>query len=234
MPNICIGDAISTNIFASYGSVGCFVRSDSDKFKGTYILTNGHVIADAKMKVLVKANTKVYRGQHNDVNRVQIGVVSKGLREWNHKLGYVDWALCQITNPTYTAVKTVNEPGLGLAVNTVTLTKWSDPAIGMTVAKRGATTGWQTGNLTDDDSHNDPGYLPSYPAVVPNTQGLVEVTSGAFCLPGDSGSVIYDMATKRIVALLFGSDGVNTTIALPIRRIFQSLKDKTKANWDLA
>ena len=77
MPNIAIGDAISTNVYNSYGSVGCFVspKSDDNNLKGTYILTNGHVIADAQMRVLVKANTKVYAGMHTDQNRVQIGIV---------------------------------------------------------------------------------------------------------------------------------------------------------------
>ena len=54
-----------------------------------------------------------------------------------------------------------------------------------------------------------------------------------FCIRGDSGSVAVDK-DNRIVALLFASDGVAETLALPFRRSLLPLQDKTKTTWSLA
>jgi hypothetical protein len=230
MPEIPIkpGDAISTNVFRSYGSVGCFVRPDSDKLKGPFLLTNCHVIADEQHRVLMAGNTKVFHGKHNDSRRVEIGVVYKALREFNHKVGYVDWALVQITNQNVTIGRTVVGDG------STSLTKWADPANSMGVAKRGATTGWTSGNVEDVNSTEVLDYVENYPNNAPTGKRLLEITGHDFSEKGDSGSVIYDRSTKKIVALLFASDEQIKTLAIPFRRVLASMKDKTKYDWELA
>jgi hypothetical protein len=231
MPQVNIGDKIRSSAFPNgYGSVGCFVvPKGSAKLDGTYMLTNSHVVANEKQVVTYDGNTKISLDPGTAPNGIgpleQIGVVYKALREFNHKLGYVDWALVKLDKGvTYSST----------TMNGTKLSKWTDPVDDMSVGKRGATSGLTSGNVTSVDWRQDPGYLIGYPANVQAGKGLVDVTGLNFCLGGDSGSVIFSNdSPKTAIALLFGA-GMMQTLAVPFRRILNSMKDKTKTEWELA
>ena len=224
MPEIAIGDRITTNLISGFGSVGCFLKpaTEDTRLAGTYLLTNCHVIADEHYRVCLAGNTIVKAGTD------EVARVYKAFREYNHKLGYLDWAVCKVSG----GVAAKNQVNLGDGA--VTVTKWADPKDDERLRKRGARTAVTTGTVTGIDHRAAIDYLPVYPATgAAAGKGLVTIRGRDFCIKGDSGSVAVNK-DNRIVALLFASDGVTETLALPFRRILLSLQDKTKTTWSLA
>lgn len=225
-----IGDPITVGI--GYGSIGLCLKPDSEKEKGIYILTNGHVVADDNQRINV--SVKVYAGKPEEgatqkdkvKDLTQVATVSKGLREFNHQYGYVDWALCKVLPSLQVKVDNSVENKL--------ITKFVDPDL-VKVIKYGARTSKTeaTVDIVDDRSHID--YLPDYPQAnqIGVGQGVIRFQGQAFVMKGDSGSIALSQDYKAM-ALLFGGDEQIFSLGFPLRRILQSLNDKTKMSWQIA
>jgi len=224
-----MGDAITVGI--GFGSLGCCMLPESDRFKGVYILTNGHVIADAQGRI--NLGVKVYAGRAQNGSTLkkkveglpEIASVWRGVREFNHALGYVDWALCKVLNGLEVEVNNSVQGG--------SVTRFVDPGL-TPVIKRGAATGLTRGNVEDTDFREQIEYLPSYPRQedIDADQGLVRIQGQSFVMRGDSGSIA--VSDSKAMALLFAGDQTIFSLGVPFRRVLQSVEAVTGTEWRIA
>ena len=235
METLKIGDAITVGI--GFGTIGCILRvKDSEKHKGLYILTNGHVTANANG--VITKGTSVYLGKAGEgstltekvAGKVKIATVFKGLKEFNHKYGYVDWSLCKIVSNERIVVK--NEVEIDGSHQLIT--KMTDATDDMRVVKEGARSGYTVGTVRESDFRGNVDYLDSYPQTVAAGKGVSSFIGRDFILRGDSGALIVEKGTGKAVSLIFGSDEVVNAYGIPIKRIFTSIQDKTLLDFEIA
>ncbi len=225
-----IGYPITVGI--GYGSIGLCLKPESEKEKGIYILTNGHVVADDNQRINI--GVKVYAGealegstQKNKVKGLtEIATVFKGLREFNHDYGYVDWALCKVLPLLQVTVDNSFEDQL--------ITKFVDPDL-VKVIKYGACSHKTEATVDNVDYRSHIDYLPDYPQAdnIGLGKGVITFQGQYFVMKGDSGSIALTEDYKAM-ALLFAGDQQISSLGLPLRRILQSLQDKTKMSWQIA
>lgn len=227
------GDAITVGI--GYGSIGCCLIPNSEKEKGIYILTNGHVVANSDGKI--NMGTKVYYGMAGEGKTIsqkveglpQIATVTYGLREFNHKYGYVDWALCKILTEKEVEVNNKIKEDEDL------VSKIGVPSFGQRVKKLRANAE-KLAYIEECDYRDHIAHLPNYPQrnEIPVGQGLIQFQGREFLVAGDSGSLTVDATTHKVLALNFASDEMIFSLGIPFTRILKSLEDKTKSSWRIA
>jgi hypothetical protein len=90
------------------------------------------------------------------------------------------------------------------------------------VTKTGRTTGKTRGGVTAIEVDGLPIYFPSLGIV--EFDGLIEIDGGgaSFSEPGDSGSLVTDLAEACCVAMVIGGDGT-LTWGTPLRTVLDSL-----------
>lgn len=180
--SLCAGDRISSYASGtSYytGSIGYRAKRNGK----IGIVTAGHVI---------DANDSLYTG-------VGATVIGKCLTSYNSNGNYDD-AFCEITNSSYSPSNTIS--GTSNALSTTI----SEPGVGTTVNKVGASSGHTSGKITSINA------TVSYS----NGKTLTNMTQvSLFSEGGDSGGIFYSYVsssnTRYTLGILTGGNGTTTS-----------------------
>jgi hypothetical protein len=192
----------------SAGTVGAIVS----KGKKLFILSNSHVLADSGMG---KIGDKVVYPGPLDKGKLPGSLAGTLAKFVKFKTGgefvnHVDAALC--------AIDALRLDDLNLSIRGVTgLPKTIEAVRGMKVMMRGRTSGDSEGEVEDVDFR----VIVDYDGV--GSVGFVEqVLCTRYSKPGDSGSVIVDKASRKIVGLHFaGANG--GSVFNPIADVIKAL-----------
>lgn len=192
------------------GTVGAIVKKKGGSSR--YLLSNSHVLADSGRGK--KGDPILYPGKADGGKRPadQIAKLDSFVpfTKGGSFVNLVDAALAQIL-PDRTSDVSYNLPGTKTPLGTIT------PKRNMMVTKRGRTTGTTSGRIVDTDFR----FVLPYPGVGPvgyTRQVLCErYTDG-----GDSGSLVIDKATGKVVGLHFaGANG--GSVFSPIAEVVKTL-----------
>lgn len=197
------------------GTLGCFVL-DIDS-RAEYILSNHHVLySELGYKDSFIAQPSVYDGGGNDD---AIGLYVRSLAPDKGGINDFDAAIAGPISAEFT----YNIPGLNAHA-----TELAEAIIDMKVYKIGATTGKTFGIIKSVVSavkvQNSEGNILEYQyqLMIGGTEEDF-LTPKNFSLPGDSGSVIFDYDTNKIVGLLFSGNGDVNSFANKIGPVFDKL-----------
>jgi Peptidase family S64 len=197
-----------TRRFCCSGTLGALLTDGTNQ----YILSNNHVLG-----LSGKANAG------DDIS--QPGLIDNGCRVATVVADFtvaptlgssnVDAAIAQLRSGAMDATGEIED--IGIPSSTV-----ATPAVGMSVAKSGRTTGFTTGTITSTNTTVSVQYQASCgqgKKFVVSYTGQVVISPGAFSAGGDSGSLIVtNNASHQPVALLFAGSS-SATIANPIGQV---------------
>ncbi len=198
-----------TKRFCCSGTLGSLVKDDGSKF---YILSNNHIMG--------------LSGQANPGDDIsQPGLIDNGCRVSTVVADFtvapelepsnVDAAIAELRSGLMDVNGTIEDIGI---ISSVV----KNPAVGMSVAKSGRTTGFTTGTISSINTTVNVQYQRSCGQgkkfVIGFTDQVV-IGPGAFSAGGDSGSLIVSNDQHRQpVALLFAGSST-TTIGNPIGEV---------------
>lgn len=197
------------------GTLGCFVKDIDDG--SNYVLSNHHVLfseGDYKDNFIVQPST-YDGGSQNDA----VGLYVRSLAPETSGINKFDAA---VAGPISTEFSNLI-PGLDVKTE-----KISNAFIGMRVYKTGATTGKTFGIVTSIVSAIKVG--PDGAKIEYEDQITINGTTedflhdSIFSLPGDSGSVVIEYDSNRIVGLLFCGNGEFRSHANKINSVFTELR----------
>lgn len=201
------------------GTIGAFVRPAGADGR-IHVLSNNHVVASSD------------RGRAGDVV-VQPGPADGGT-PGGDQIGTLDRVVVMRPDqPNLVDAATVlldDDVEVAGAYPAGQLSGWTDADVDVEVEKVGRTTGITRGRVTAIELD---GLTVLYPTGVISFDGQVEVSgdgSGPFSAGGDSGSLVYDPATREAVGLLFagsergGADGFGFTYCNPIGAVLDALE----------
>lgn len=213
------------------GTLGLVVQKSNDPSK-LYCITNNHVGANEDVEgqppTATKGDPWTQPGAHGG-GSIPDDVIAK-LDSWNRlnpsgsdSSNYYDFSLGEITSTSKQDAEAYKIVDLGEVKG------MEDINLGDSVMKRGRTTLKTAGRVTAVSIQT----TVDYQGIPCNFEEQVDITgvpeTTPFSLPGDSGSVIVSSKKKTgantyiAKALLFaggkGSDGIDHTIASPIKRI---------------
>ena len=197
--------------FCCSGTLGALVTKNGK----SYILSNNHVLARSGAAVVGE-------------NVSQPGLIDSGCRPKTIVAGFseaaslggsnVDAALAEVRPGSVDAAGVILD--VGIPANAP-----GSPAVGMTVAKSGRTTGLTCGDvssvLTDVSVQYQKGCNSGKKFVITYVDQMI-VGSSTFSAGGDSGSLIVNASTAQPVALLYAGSS-STTIANPIQDVTAAL-----------
>ncbi len=210
-PGCSIGFQDPANQFVMAGTFGAVVKDA----RGTYILSNNHVLADENRLPIGAAIFQPGLLDGGSVATDQVASLARFIALDPLKPNTVDCAIARVTqnNIVNSAVLHIGTPK-GAAV----------AAIDMNVHKFGRTTGYTVGRVASIDTDVTVGYETGDYTF--SAQVIITGNSGhSFSDAGDSGSLILQRGTHKAVALLFA--GSNThTIANHITDVLAALKVK--------
>jgi Trypsin-like peptidase domain len=197
------------HVAATAGTLGAFVK----KNRKLYVLSNSHVLAQSGLAAI--GDGILYPGQA-DGGLAPADIVAK-LHSFapfvvnGRFVNKADAALAEIAAPLAATLI----PGL---FGSKTPLKIGTPQRGMTVVKRGRTTGDTQSVVRDTDFR----IFVNYPGVGP--VGFTgQVRCDRYTQPGDSGSIVIDKASGAVVGLHFAGSDV-TSVFAPIRAVINALK----------
>jgi hypothetical protein len=200
---ISIGPKRSIGGFVYVGTLGVIVKDRPSN--RNYMLSNWHVMAvndSARRGDVIVQPSRVDGSGSNDAGTLERFVINQN----------VDCAIANISGrgaTPYNIKQIGNTSGFNLA------------NINMRVQKRGRTTGLKEGKITDVSATVD----VNYGSVVRRFRNQIIITSSTvFSQGGDSGSVIVEKSSKKIVGLLFAGSSTGTrTIANKIQNVISAL-----------
>jgi len=200
-----------SNVTGSTGTVGAIVSKAGKSSR--YLLSNSHVLANTGLAS--RGSQILYPGvtdQGNpDTDWVAILDDSVPLTPGDTYVNQVDAALAEVLN-SRTGDLRFDIYGTGSPI------RFAAPAVGMSVIKRGRTSGETAGQVTDVDFH----FSLSYPGV-----GTCGFAAQALCTPftedGDSGSLVVDQNTGNLVGLHFAHSN-GGSVFNPIRSVIDALE----------
>jgi hypothetical protein len=182
------------HVDATAGTIGAIVR----KGKKFFVLSNSHVLAGAG---LARLNDSILYPGPRDGGKLAKNIVGTLARFARFKVGgqfvnHVDAALC--------AIDAERLDDLDLSIHGLTgLPTTIKAKRGMVVMKRGRTTG-ETEGVVEDVNFR---VVIDYPGVGP-VGFHDQVLCSRYSKPGDSGSIVVDKASRRVVGLHFaGASG---------------------------
>ena len=201
----------TTRRFCCSGTLGSLVQSGSNQ----YILSNNHVLArgdqaaageDVSQPGLIDNGCQVPRIVADFTTAPALG-------------SNVDAAIAQLRSGTMNTTGSIEDIG---TISSVV----KAPAVGMSVAKSGRTTGLTTGTISSINTSVNVQYQQNCGSgkkfVVSYTNQVV-INSSTFSAGGDSGSLIVsNNSCHQPVALLFAGSST-TTIANPIGEVLSEL-----------
>lgn len=220
---------------------GCAIGLDGDNYVGTMgavcvatidgadrlcILSNRHVLHQNNADVVQPAGGKAQADR--------VGIVASSVPIMygsNNNAADAALAICAVdgVSPRYWDWRKSN----WIEIDGGDINHVSDPVRGMNVEKIGRTTSLTKGRIVATDATSGPiTYGNPFPGGQAGFAGCIVIrgSRSAFSQPGDSGSLVYDSATRKPVGLLFaGSTGGRNgavTFAIPIKDVMQSLAIK--------
>jgi hypothetical protein len=216
------------------GTLGLIVGKASGDTKGLYGITNNHVGANEMVQghppTARKGDPWTQPGYHGGGEDPRDTVAT--LDSWGDMIpedkgvNYYDFSLGEISSGSMSDARSHEVMEVGR------VEEMEDVTLGDKVVKRGRTTGKTIGEVTAVGTEENSVLIPyqgKYCALVENIQitGIPEEIP--FSTGGDSGSIIATFdEPHRAVALLYGgsmgSDGIDRTLASPIRRIADDFK----------
>ena len=199
-----------SNITGATGTVGAIVSKPGQTFR--YLLSNSHVLANAGLAT--PGSDILYPGVTDGGNAGTDWVAmldqSAPLTPGGAYVNQVDAALAEILN-SRTGDLSFDICGAGSPI------RFAGPEIGMSVTKRGRTSGETTGQITDADFH----FSLTYPGV--GTCGFAaQALCTRFTEDGDSGSLVVDQNTGNLVGLHFAHAN-GGSVFNPIRAVIDAL-----------
>lgn len=199
------------------GTLGCFVK-DIDKGGEDFILSNHHVLySESGYKDSFIAQPSTYDGGGNDD---AIGLYIRSLSPDESAINEFDAAVAGPISKEFTNL--IPKTGVNAEESI-------DALIGMKVYKIGATTGKTFGVVSSLVSSikvkNSKGNVLDYQnQIAINGTTPDFLTLANFSMPGDSGSVIFDYETNKIIGLLFCGNGGVKSFANKINPLFDKLR----------
>lgn len=196
----------------SAGTFGSLVKDDQH----TYILSNNHVLANTN------------QATPGD-NILQPGALDGGQQPADAIARLSRFAPINFTgvNKADAAIAEIND--LGSIINSFPasvppigiIQGVTTPTIGMDVVKYGRTTGFTEGTIVSVNSSISAIYGGN--SAFFDDQLEIAGKQGPFAMPGDSGSVVIDLQSKRAVGLLFSGTPGGNIFANPISNVLQLL-----------
>jgi len=224
-----IGISIGNHPDGGPGTITCFVRCIATN--ATMLLSNFHVAANS----FPNGAVPIAPGNHllgmPQLPGAQSHIIQKaglngGLFPAHKVADYtrgmlrgapvgIDAAVCTLLP----GVGFVNSTPEGVAINNLPIA----PAVGMVVWKRGTASGIQHGTITGLGHAGATQYNPKFGGNLVMA-GSIQVTGNTqqFQIPGDSGSLLIDVATNRPVGQLHGGGG-QFGLATPITDVLNAL-----------
>lgn len=215
-----IGCSVGPLIESWRGTLGCFVK-DMDS-NDNYLLSNHHVLfseQDYKENFIAQPST-FDGGKQNDV----IGLYVRSLAPDTGKVNHFDAAVAGPLSAEFSNLI----PEIDIKIN-----ETIEPAIGMKVYKIGATTGKTFGIITSIDTVLK---IPDFKKNLLDYENQISIvgtqkdflTLGNFSKAGDSGSVVFDYDSNKVVGLLFCGNGKSNSFANKINPLFHALRISLK------
>jgi hypothetical protein len=192
------------------GTFGAVVTRSGARF----ILSNNHVLANENSLPLGSPIFQPGLLDGGNPATDQIAALSQFIPITPAAPNDVDCAIAQLSPAT------VADPTFLPNVGALRSAAPSLAAVGMKVEKVGRTSGYSAGAIFDIHATVKVQY--SVGVVVFQDQVLVRAAQGSFSAPGDSGSLIVDMANKQPTALLFAGSSAYT-IGNKIEKVFAAL-----------
>lgn len=191
------------------GTLGCFVRRGAGGNGPLFVLSNNHVLSNVNQFPIGTRFTQPFSANSADVIATlsefePIRFPAPGSQPRN----VIDAAIAAVSDPTQVVLgKMLNIPNVS--------PKLLAPRPGMAVTKAGRTTGVTNGTIRAIRVRGvQVNYGTLQNPIIATFDNAITITGAggtAFSKPGDSGSVILDMASGRPVALLFAADSTTTT-----------------------
>jgi hypothetical protein len=206
-PGISIG-----HFNVSAGTFGCIVTDGRKQ----YVLSNNHVLADVNSGAIGDKIIQPGRVDGGILPTDQIAILSKFVPIDFNGTNKIDAAIAiPLDNSLITSNFPHSIPNIGV-IQGIT-----NPTNKMRVAKYGRTTGYTEGEIVSLNSDTPVDYngLSAYFEEQLEIEGIDGID---FSQPGDSGSIIIDLGTKKAVGLLFAGGG-SSTFANPIANVLQAL-----------
>jgi hypothetical protein len=206
---IASGYSVS-NIDGATGTVGAIVSKPGETRR--YLLSNSHVLANTGLAA--PGSNILYPGVSDggnaDTDWVAILDQSVPLTPGGAYVNQVDVALAEILDSRAGDAR-FDIYGAGSPI------RFASPEVGMSVMKRGRTSGETTGQVTDVDFH----FSLAYPGV--GTCGFAAQTlCTRFTEDGDSGSLVVDQNTGNLVGLHFAHSN-GGSVFNPVRAVMDAL-----------
>ncbi|PSL03218.1 hypothetical protein CLV30_108130 [Haloactinopolyspora alba] len=201
------------------GTLGAFVTSADGDGTDLQILSNNHVLANSGQARVGDAVTQPGAADGGTDPADRVGTLSQVIELRTDGTNVVDAATAELAEGSEI------EPAYPSGV----LDSWSDVRDDLEVEKVGRTTGTTRGRVTAIEV-DDVGV--EYPIGVVDFENQIEVGGiggSAFSAGGDSGSMVYDVAGRSGVGLLFagsergGEDGLGLTYCNPIGDVLRML-----------
>ena len=191
------------------GTLGCFVRRGAGDSGPLFVLSNNHVLADVNRFALGSRFTQPFSSNAADVVAALSGFEPiRFPAPGSQPRNVIDAAIAAVTNPAQCRLGTM----LNIARYVPTLLA---PRPGMQVIKAGRTTGVTTGVIRATRVRGvQVNYGTTQNPLIATFDNAITITGSGgvpFSKPGDSGSVILEIATGQPVALLFAGDLQTTT-----------------------
>lgn len=189
------------------GTLGCFVRRGADG--PLFVLSNNHVLANVNRFPVGQQFTQPFSANPADVicSLSQFEPIQFPTPQ-SQPRNVIDAAIAAVADPR--AVLLATQFGIGKYVPQLLA-----PRPGMTVTKAGRTTGVTTGVIRAIRVRGvQVNYGTRQNPIIGTFDNAIQITNPngpVFSMPGDSGSVILDVESKRPVALLFAGNGASTT-----------------------
>jgi hypothetical protein len=199
-----------SNITGATGTVGAIVSKPGQTYR--YLLSNSHVLANAGLAP--PGSNILYPGVADGGNAgtdwVAVLDQSASLTPGGAYVNQVDAALAGILDSRTGDLSFVIY-GAGSPI------RFANPEVGMSVMKRGRTSGETIGQVTDVDFH----FSLAYPGI--GTCGFfAQALCTRFTEDGDSGSLVLDQNTGNIVGLHFAHAN-GGSVFNPIRAVINAL-----------
>jgi len=223
---LAIGCSVS-HFAVTVGTLGCFVRLQSQPGGSLFILSNNHVLADENRATAGDAILQPGTFDGGQIPGDAVARLTGFVRLERSTPNFIDGAIAEVMAGINSDTSTLRGAlGLLTGINTAFLEK------GATVAKIGRTTALTQGKVTAVEMDNVVvDYDPPLRALQFNNQIEIEgIGNSGFSDGGDSGSLIWSDPGREAIGLLFsgsdqgGANGKGLTYANPIQRVFDDLK----------
>jgi hypothetical protein len=208
-PGCSVGFQDPGNQFAMAGTFGALVKDD----KGTYVLSNNHVLADEGRLPAGSPTFQPGLLDHGDPQKDQVAELTRFVALKTNAPNQVDGALAKVLKTSLVSRDILYiGPPQGTAA----------AALDMVVHKFGRTTGYRVGKVTSIDTdvvvQYEIGKLTFEGQII-----IVGLNRQPFSDAGDSGSLILERTTQRAVGLLFAGSASHT-IANHLEDVLKALK----------